>query len=94
MNDFLNVLKNEHDFIGDVRGYGTMIGVEIVSNLESKSPSKDKAMKIISNARDAGLLLVNCGLEGNVIRFMGPLTTPDNQVVEAMEIFKESVKSI
>jgi 4-aminobutyrate aminotransferase/(S)-3-amino-2-methylpropionate transaminase len=94
MNDFLNVLKNEHDFIGDVRGYGTMIGVEIVSNLESKSPSKDKAMKIISNARDAGLLLVNCGLEGNVIRFMGPLTTPDNQVVEAMKIFKESVKSI
>ena len=94
MNDFLNVLKNEHYFIGDVRCYGTMIGVEIVSNLESKSPSKDKAMKIISNARDAGLLLVNCGLEGNVIRFMGPLTTPDNQVVEAMEIFKESVKSI
>jgi len=40
------------------------------------------------------LLLVNCGLEGNVIRFMGPLTTPLDQVEEALDIFNKSVINI
>ena len=50
--------------------------------------------RIIDNSKNEGLLLVNCGLEGNVIRFMGPLTTPDTQVHEAMEMFSESVNAI
>ena len=51
-------------------------------------------MKIIEQSKNNGLLLVNCGLEGNVIRFMGPLTTPEEQVNEAMEMFTKSVSAI
>ena len=91
MNSFLKILKNENEFIGDVRGYGPMIGVEIVESKNSKTPNKDKAQDIINNCRDNGLLLVTCGEYGNVIRFMGPLTTPLNHVEEALEIFKESL---
>ena len=50
--------------------------------------------KIISNSKKNGLLLVNCGKEGNVIRFMGPLTTPLNQVREAMEMFNNALEKI
>ena len=71
-----------------------MIGVEIVEDIKTKIPSKEIAMKIIGQSKDNGLLLVNCGLEGNVIRFMGPLTTPDEQVNEAMEMFTKSVSAI
>ena len=91
MNSFLKNLMNENESIGDVRGYGPMIGVEIVENKDSKTPSKEKAQEIINNCRDNGLLLVTCGENGNVIRFMGPLTTPINQVEEALEIFKNSL---
>ena len=91
MNSFLKNLMNENEFIGDVRGYGPMIGVEIVENKDSKTPSKEKAQEIINNCRDNGLLLVTCGENGNVIRFMGPLTTPLNHVEEALGIFKESL---
>ena len=91
MNSFLKNLMNENDFIGDVRGYGPMIGVEIVESKNSKTPSKEKAQKIINNCRDNGLLLVTCGEFGNVIRFMGPLTTPLNHVEEVLGIFKESL---
>ena len=91
MNSFLKNLMNENESIGDVRGYGPMIGVEIVENKDSKTPSKEKAQEIINNCRDNGLLLVTCGENGNVIRFMGPLTTPLNHVEEALEIFKESL---
>ena len=91
MNSFLKILMNENEFIGDVRGYGPMIGVEIVESKNSKTPNKEKAQDIINNCRDNGLLLVACGEYGNVIRFMGPLTTPLNHVEEALEKFKESL---
>ena len=91
MNSFLKNLMNENEFIGDVRGYGPMIGVEIVENKDSKIPNKQKAQEIINNCRDNGLLLVTCGENGNVIRFMGPLTTPIKHVEEALGIFKESL---
>tara|TARA_B100001540_G_scaffold28225_1_gene23965 strand:+ start:985 stop:2235 length:1251 start_codon:yes stop_codon:yes gene_type:complete len=91
MNSFLKNLMNENESIGDVRGYGPMIGVEIVENKDSKTPSTEKAQEIINNCRDNGLLLVTCGENGNVIRFMGPLTTPLNHVEEALGIFKESL---
>jgi len=91
MNTVLSNLTNDFDFIGDVRGYGPMIGVEIVSDKESKNPNKEKTQEIISNCKEKGLLLVSCGEFGNVIRFMGPLTTPIEQVEEALEIFSESL---
>ncbi len=91
MNSFLKNLMNENEFIGDVRGYGPMIGVEIVENKDSKTPDKEKAQEIINNCRDNGLLLVTCGENGNVIRFMGPLTTPIKHVEEALGIFENSL---
>ena len=91
MNSFLKNLMNENEFIGDVRGYGPMIGVEIVENKDSKTPNKEKAQEIINNCRENGLLLVTCGENGNVIRFMGPLTTPIKHVEEALGIFENSL---
>ena len=91
MNSYLKNLMNENEFIGDVRGYGPMIGVEIVENKDSKTPNKEKAQEIINNCRDNGLLVVPCGENGNVIRFMGPLTTPIKHVEEALGIFENSL---
>ena len=91
MKSSLHEMMDNFDFIGDVRGYGPMIGVEIVENKISKIPDKNKANKILDQCKENGLLLVSCGKEANVIRFMGPLTTPRIQVEEAMEIFKNSL---
>ncbi len=91
MNSQLLNMMEEFDFIGDVRGYGPMIGVEIVKDKHLKTPDKDKTVQIISRCKDNGLLLVSCGENGNVIRFMGPLTTPINQVEEALGIFRDSL---
>lgn len=91
MKSSLNIALDNYDFIGDLRGYGPMIGVEIVEDKKSKKPNKLKTNEIINKCKDNGLLLVSCGKEGNVIRFMGPLTTPENHIEEAMEIFKNSL---
>ena len=94
MKSFLDKIQDESNHIGDVRGLGPMIGVEIVQNKENKLPAKDITNKILEESKKRGLLLVSCGLEGNVIRFMGPLTTPLSQVEEAMQIFSESIRNI
>ena len=91
MDDHLLNMLEEFDFIGDVRGYGPMIGVEIIKDKDLKVPDKDKTMQIIHKCKENGLLLVSCGEYGNVIRFMGPLTTPLNQVEEALGIFRDSL---
>ena len=94
MDKSLGNIKENFDFVGDVRGYGIMKGVEIVENKDNKIPSKDLAMKIIDNSKKNGLLLVNCGKDGNVIRFMGPLTTPLTQIREAMEMFNQALEKV
>jgi len=91
MKNSLSEMMDSFDFIGDVRGYGPMIGVEIVESKISKTPDKNRVSKILNKCKENGLLLVSCGQEGNVIRFMGPLTTPQNHVKEAMKIFKDSL---
>ena len=94
MDKSLGIIKENFDFVGDVRGYGIMKGVEIVESKDNKIPSKDLAMRIINNSKKNGLLLVNCGKEGNVIRFMGPLTTPLTQIREAMEMFNQALEKV
>ena len=94
MDKSLGNIKENFDFVGDVRGYGIMKGVEIVENKDNKIPSKDLAMRIINNSKKNGLLLVNCGKDGNVIRFMGPLTTPLTQIREAMEMFNQALEKV
>ncbi len=94
MDKCLGNIKENFDFVGDVRGYGIMKGVEIVESKDNKIPSKDLAMRIINNSKKNGLLLVNCGKEGNVIRFMGPLTTPLTQIREAMEMFNQALEKV
>ena len=93
MRSAFEMIQEDSNCIGDIRGLGPMIGIEIIESKESKNPSKKRADKIIEEAKKRGLLLVSCGLDGNVIRFMGPLTTPISQVEEAMEIFSESIKA-
>ena len=94
MDKSLGNIKDNFDFVGDVRGYGIMKGVEIVESKDNKIPSKDLAMRIIDKSKKNGLLLVNCGKEGNVIRFMGPLTTPLTQIREAMEMFNQALQKV
>jgi 4-aminobutyrate aminotransferase/(S)-3-amino-2-methylpropionate transaminase len=68
-----------------------MIGVEFVEDRIKKTPDKNLVNKILLKSRENGLLLVSCGKDGNVIRFMGPLTTPLEQVNEALNIFENSL---
>ena len=69
----LNRLKEKHPIIGDVRGKGLMLGIEMVKDRKSKEPATAECAQVLETARDLGLLLGKGGLRGQVIRFAPPM---------------------
>ena len=90
----LDKLKQKHAWIGDVRGKGLLLGVELVRDRQSKEPAKAECAQVLENARDAGLLLGKGGLWGQTIRFAPPLciTTADADFV--LEVLDHSLAGL
>ena len=85
----LKKLKKENSLIGDVRGLGLMVGVELVKDQRTKEPASREAREIVNQAFRKGLLLLPCG--ENVIRFSPPLVISSEEVDTAVEIFREVI---
>ena len=69
----LNKLKEKHKVIGDVRGKGLMLGIEMVKDRTTKEPAKAECAQVLESAREMGLLLGKGGLWGQTIRFAPPM---------------------
>lgn len=87
-----NEWKEKYDVIGDVRGLGSMMGVEFVKDKASKAPNAEMVNAIVDKAVQKGLLLESAGTYGNVIRFLCPLVVTDAQLEAGLEIFEETIK--
>jgi 4-aminobutyrate aminotransferase/(S)-3-amino-2-methylpropionate transaminase len=77
--------------IGDVRGLGAMLAIELVRSGESKEPAPELATIVIEEAFRAGLLLLKSGIYGNCIRVLAPLTLSDAEVDEALDIWESAL---
>ena len=85
MRSRLDALAGRSDAIGEVRGLGSMLAVE----LAERSP--ERAKEITVAAREQGLLLLSCGLYGNVIRLLPPLTATDEELERGLSIIESSL---
>jgi 4-aminobutyrate aminotransferase / (S)-3-amino-2-methylpropionate transaminase / 5-aminovalerate transaminase len=84
MRSRLDEIASRHDEIGEVRGLGTMLALE----LAERSP--DRAREITVSAREQGLLLLSCGLYGNVIRLLPPVTASDEELERGLGILEHT----
>jgi 4-aminobutyrate aminotransferase/(S)-3-amino-2-methylpropionate transaminase len=84
----------EHEMVGDVRVIGAMAGMELVRDRESKTPADTETARILGAARERGLLLLRSGSHHNVIRTLMPLTIPDDQLMEGLDILGESLAEV
>ena len=90
----LRELARELPCIGDVRGLGAMVAIELVRNRDPHSPDPDLTKALTKRATEKGLVLLSCGLYGNVIRFLVPLTASDAIVREGLDIVAESLREL
>lgn len=86
----LNKAKVNCPYIAHVRALGSMVAVEF-SDPQTGEPSPAFTQKVQAHALEAGLLLLSCGVYGNVIRFLYPLTIPDAQFRRALDIISRSL---
>jgi 4-aminobutyrate aminotransferase/(S)-3-amino-2-methylpropionate transaminase len=76
--------------IGDVRGLGCMLAMELVKDRQTKEPNPDLAQQVIERARSLGLLLLKCGPHKNVVRLLPPLVAASDDVRQAVDIIGRS----
>jgi 4-aminobutyrate aminotransferase/(S)-3-amino-2-methylpropionate transaminase len=76
----------EHELIGEVRGLGAMMGIELVRDRKTKEPADKETAQVLVKAREKGLIALRCGVHHNVIRTLMPLTIPDDQLEEGLDI--------
>jgi len=91
----LEELKERRKLVGDVRGKGLMLGIELVKDKESKKPAREETVQLcFDKALKRGLLLATSGWYGNVIRFAPPLTVSKEEIERAVQIIDESLGEI
>jgi 4-aminobutyrate aminotransferase/(S)-3-amino-2-methylpropionate transaminase len=83
-----------YDCIGDVRGLGAMVAIELVTDRRSKTPDKTLAARLLTAVLERGLLLLSSGSYGNVIRILAPLTAPDEVIDEGLKVMEEALGAV
>ncbi len=90
----LKAMAVKHKAIGDVRGLGAMVAMEVFKNGDIKQPDADLAKRISAEASKRGLILLTCGTYGNVIRVLVPLTASDAILDEGLAIIAASIDAV
>jgi len=81
----LDELAARHDAIGEVRGLGPMLALEL------REPTPELARAVVDAAFDRGLLLLSCGLDGNVLRLLPPLTIAEDELAEGLALLEQAL---
>lgn len=87
-------LQERFDIIGDVRGLGPMVAIELVTDREAKTPAAAETKKLVSYCFEHGLIVLSCGTYGNVLRFLMPLVITDEQLAKGLGIVEDGLAAI
>jgi 4-aminobutyrate aminotransferase/(S)-3-amino-2-methylpropionate transaminase len=87
----LIALQNKFPQIADVRGLGFMLAMEITAQGKA---SPELTQSIIDACREEGLLVIKCGVQRNVVRFLPPINTPEAQLQEALEMLEHACQKV
>ncbi|HOS44460.1 MAG TPA: aspartate aminotransferase family protein, partial [Armatimonadota bacterium] len=87
----LKEIQERCPYVGDVRGKGLVIGVELVKDKATKEPAPDLTRKLIDVAAQHGLLIGSVGIFGNVVRVAPPLVISEAEAMESLELFARAL---
>jgi 4-aminobutyrate aminotransferase-like enzyme len=87
----LDEIGERVDTVGEVRGLGPMLALELVRDPDTLEPAPELASATVAAARERGLVLLTCGLEGNVVRVLVPLVVSDEDLARGLDILEEAL---
>jgi 4-aminobutyrate aminotransferase / (S)-3-amino-2-methylpropionate transaminase / 5-aminovalerate transaminase len=90
----LTGLYDTYTVIGEVRGLGAMLALELVQDRASKAPAPEAAKQLTAFCREHGLIILDCGTLGNNIRTLMPLTITPEQLAKGLAILEEGLKHV
>ena len=90
----LQQIQEKSPYVGDVRGSGLVMGVELVKDKKTKEPAPDLTKKMIDACAQNGLLIGSVGIFGNVIRVAPPLVITEAEAHESLDIFEKSLAAL
>jgi alanine-glyoxylate transaminase/(R)-3-amino-2-methylpropionate-pyruvate transaminase len=90
----LDRLQRAHTLIGDVRGLGLMLGVELVRDRSGKTPAKEETLDVLEAGREMGVLFGKGGLDGNVLRLKPPMCITAADVDYALDVLDAALARV
>ncbi|WP_206813073.1 4-aminobutyrate--2-oxoglutarate transaminase [Paradesulfitobacterium ferrireducens] len=90
----LKDMQEKYALIGDIRNLGAMIGIELVKDRQTKEPAKEETARITQECLNNGLIIINAGVFGNVIRMLMPLVITDEQLEQALTILENAFAKV
>jgi 4-aminobutyrate aminotransferase/(S)-3-amino-2-methylpropionate transaminase len=84
----LKALQGKYPAIGEVRGLGSMVAIELVKNRRAEQPDAELTRALVQAAAARGLVILSCGVYGNVIRLLAPLTISDELLSEGLGLLE------
>ena len=90
----LKEMQKQYEIIGDVRGKGPMLGIELVRDRNSKEPAAEETKQVLQYCFEKGLIVLSCGAFGNVIRTLMPFVATDEQLEKGLQILEEGIRKV
>ena len=87
-------MQAKYELIGEVRGKGPMLGLELVKDRQTRTPATETAKALVQRCFEKGLVLLSCGNYSNVIRTLMPFVITDEQLDRGLTIFEESLHEL
>lgn len=87
-------MQEKFELIGDVRGLGAMVAMELVTDRQTKTPAKDETAEIVKQCWKNGLVGLSAGMNGNILRFLPPLVITDQQLEDGLDILEASILTV
>ena len=85
--------QDRFEQIGDVRGLGAMLALELVHDRETRDPAPELATRVVEEAAQRGLLLLKAGIYSNCIRVLVPLVIEDAELDEALSVWETALEA-
>jgi 4-aminobutyrate aminotransferase/(S)-3-amino-2-methylpropionate transaminase len=93
MDRFLG-FQEKYSVVGDIRGLGAMVCMELVTDRKTKEPARDFTKKLVNTCREKGLLMISAGTFSNIIRPLMPLVITDEQLNKGLSIIEKSLEAV